>query len=277
MTRPEQRPFIGINVENKPARDCVPEIDYLFAGYKDAIERAGGIPVILPPVSEEIIPCLLSRVDACLFVGGPDLDPRRDGFMVHPYTRMMSPRRERFDRALMDAVAKRRMPVMGIGVGMQLLNVSQGGALSLHIPEDFVNAIKHCDPMDRSLRHTLEIEKGTLLDAAYGGFDAYVSSSHHMAVDDVAPGFIVSARCPNDGVIEAIESTQDDWFAFGVQFHPESPEATLLDQRIFTKFIEGVVAYQQTARNIFAWSSSKASNSRYNAVSAPHERESVRV
>ena len=257
MTRPVKRPFIGINSENKPAHDGVPEIDYLFSGYKDAILRAGGIPVILPPVDEQYIPELLSRVDACLFVGGPDLDPRIDGFMVHPCTRMMSKRRETFDRALMKEVAKRKMPVMAVGAGMQLLNVSQGGSLSLHIPEDFPNAIPHRDPMNSSLRHTLVVEEGTLLEAAYGGFLACVSSAHHMAVDDVAPDFIVSARCPSDNVVEAIESSREDWFAFGVQFHPEAPEATLLDKCVFDKFIEGVVAFQETGRNIFAWTPSK--------------------
>jgi putative glutamine amidotransferase len=62
---------------------------------------------------------------------------------------------------------------------------------------------------------------------------------HHMAIDDVAPGFQVTARCP-DGVVEAIESTSEDWFAMGTQFHPEDPSASALDLRIFEEFITGV-------------------------------------
>ena len=66
-----------------------------------------------------------------------------------------------------------------------------------------------------------------------------VNSVHHMAIDDVASGFNVTARCP-DGVIEAIESTRDDWWALGTQFHPESESASALDLRIFEEFIAGI-------------------------------------
>jgi putative glutamine amidotransferase len=61
---------------------------------------------------------------------------------------------------------------------------------------------------------------------------------HHMAVDDVAPGFRVTARCP-DGITEAIESVVEDWFAFGTQFHPEADSASALDLRIFEEFLAG--------------------------------------
>ena len=98
------------------------------------------------------------------------------------------------------------MPVMGIGCGMQLLNVSQGGNLFLHIPEDLPKALPHLDAMDPNHRHALEIEMGTLMERVYGEGEIRVNSMHHMAIDDVAPGFAVTARCP-DGVVEAIEST----------------------------------------------------------------------
>ena len=120
----------------------------------------------------------------------------------------------------MGLAAARRLPVMGVGCGMQLLNVSQGGTLFLHIPEDLPHAIPHLDAMDPNHRHALEIETGTIMERVYGEGEIRVNSMHHMAIDDVAPGFAVTARCP-DGVIEAIESTRDDWFAFGTQFHPE--------------------------------------------------------
>jgi putative glutamine amidotransferase len=70
---------------------------------------------------------------------------------------------------------------------------------------------------------------------------------HHQAIDDVAPGFQVAARCP-DGVIEAIESTQEDWWAIGTQFHPEAESASALDVRIFEEFLESVGAKSQTMR-----------------------------
>jgi putative glutamine amidotransferase len=130
------------------------------------------------------------------------------------------------------------MPVFGIGVGMQLLNVTQGGNLFLHIPEDMPKALPHKDLIDTSHRHGLEVVANSLMERVYGDGEIRVNSFHHMAVDEVAPGFRVTARCP-DGVIEAIESTSD-WVAFGTQFHPEADSASALDQRIFEEFIFGI-------------------------------------
>jgi putative glutamine amidotransferase len=138
----------------------------------------------------------------------------------------------------MSRIAHRRMPVYGIGTGMQLLNVSQGGNLFLHIPEDSPKAIPHQDAMDPAHRHALEVAPGSLMERVYGDGEIRVNSMHHMAVDDVAPGFAVTARCP-DGIVEAIESVMDDWFAFGTQFHPESPSASALDLRVFEEFVVG--------------------------------------
>ena len=78
------------------------------------------------------------------------------------------------------------------------------------------------------------------MERVYGEGEIRVNSMHHMAIDEVAPGFAVTARCP-DGVVEAIESTMDDWFALGTQFHPESDSASALDLRIFEEFAVGIV------------------------------------
>ena len=120
-----------------------------------------------------------------------------------PGVRLLDERREEFDRMLVNQIADRRMPVFGIGAGMQLLNVSQGGNLYLHLPEDLPQAAPHKDPQDPQHRHALEVVQGTLLERVYGEGEIRVNSMHHMAVDEVAPGFMVSARCP-DGVIEGI-------------------------------------------------------------------------
>ena len=77
------------------------------------------------------------------------------------------------------------------------------------------------------------------MERVYGDGEVRVNSMHHMAIDEVAPGFRMTAKSP-DGVIEAIESEQEDWFAIGTQFHPESDSASALDQRIIEEFVEGV-------------------------------------
>ena len=234
------KPIIGMNADYRSARKDAPAFSYLCAGYFDSVVQAGGIPIVIPPVLDKAdLNRILDLLDGVVMIGGADLDPRHDGFMFHPSVRTLDPRREQFDRALIRAIADRRLPVFGVGVGMQLLNVSQGGNLFLHLPEDLPKALPHLDPMDPAHHHALEVEPGSLMERVYGEGEIRVNSMHHMAVDAVARGFRVTARCP-DGVVEAIESDRDDWFAFGTQFHPESDSASALDLRVFEEFLAGV-------------------------------------
>ena len=243
-----RKPLIGLNADYRPARKEGPALSYLPAGYFNAIQAAGGIPVILPPTEDKAdIGRILDLLQGFVMVGGGDLDPRRDGYQLHSSVRPMDARREDFDRLLMGEIAERRMPVLGIGAGMQLLNITQGGTLLLHIPEDMPEAIPHKDPQDPEHRHGLAVVFGTLMERVYGDSEIRVNSMHHQAVDDVAPGFAITARCP-DGIAEAIESTMDDWFAVGTQFHPEADSASALDVRIFEEFVEGVLERSRALR-----------------------------
>ena len=233
------KPLIGLNADYRSAKKDSPAYSFICAGYYDSIINAGGIPLVLPPLADEDdLSRVLDLLDGVVLVGGADLDPRRDGFMLHPTVRPLDVRREEYDRLLMRLIARRRMPVFGIGVGMQLLNVSQGGNLLLHVPEDMPKSLPHMDPMDASHRHGLEVVPDSLMERVYGDGEIRVNSMHHMAIDEVAPGFRITARCP-DGVCEAIESVTD-WQAFGTQFHPEATSASALDMRIFEEFICGI-------------------------------------
>lgn len=236
------KPLIGLNADYRSAKKDSPAFSYVCSGYYDSIVRAGGVPIVIPPMPDDAdLERIFDLLDGVVLVGGADLDPRRDGFMLHPSVRTLDTRRENFDRRLMKLIADRRMPVFGIGVGMQLLNLHEGGNLFLHIPEDLPKALPHRDSLDPAHRHALEVVPGTLMERVYGEGEIRVNSLHHMAIDEVAPGFQVTARCP-DGVIEAIESVRSDWFALGTQFHPESDSASALDLRIFEEFIDGVGA-----------------------------------
>jgi len=233
------KPIIGLNADYRTSSDK-PAFTFVSSGYYDAITKVGGIPVIIPPLTDEQdLDQLLHLLDGVLLVGGADLDPRRDGWMLHPTVRPLDARRESFDRCLMQCIAERRIPVFGIGVGMQLLNITMGGNLLLHIPEDRPTALPHLDPIDPAHRHTLELAPGSLMERVYGDGELRVNSMHHMAIDEVAPGFEVTARCP-DGIVEAIESRNPDWFALGTQFHPEADTASALDMRIFEEFVDAV-------------------------------------
>lgn len=235
-----KKPLIGLNTDLVAATHKHPAYSLICSGYYDAVTAVGGIPVLVPPMeSDDDLNAILDRLDGFAMIGGRDLDPRNDGFMLHPTVRQMEARREEFDRRLCQNLCDRQLPVFGIGVGMQLLNVTMGGNLFLHIPEDLPKAIPHKDPQDNAHRHGLVVEPESVMERVYGDGEVRVNSLHHMAIDEVAPGFVITARCP-DGVIEAIESRIEGWFAMGTQFHPEADSASALDVRIFEEFLFAV-------------------------------------
>jgi putative glutamine amidotransferase len=228
-----------MNADFRGQHQGVPAYSFLAAGYYDSIAAVGGLPVIVPVMEDEAaLHQILDTLDGFVLTGGADLDPRNDGFHLHSSVKPMDPR-ERFDRKLAMEICERKMPVFGIGVGHQLLNVIQGGDLYYHIPLDVPNALPHLDTQDPNHRHSLVVESDSILGRVYGEGEIRVTSRHHMAVARLADGFRCTARC-QDGIIEAFESERMDWFAMGTQFHPESMAASALDIRIFEEFVEGV-------------------------------------
>lgn len=233
------KPLIGITGDFRPDRFNAAALSWFNTGYYDSVTAAGGIPLLLPPLeSDEDIARSLESVSGIVLAGcSLDLDPARMKQHPHPSVRVMPKRREDYDRRIAELAIQRKVPVLAIGVGMQLVNVLCGGSLHQHIPEDIPRALHHRDPVEQNLRHVLEIVPGTRLDAIYGPGEVRVNSAHHMAIRDLAGRFRVSAACP-DGVIEAYESTEDDWFCLGVQWHPESGTASALDLQIFEAFVD---------------------------------------
>jgi putative glutamine amidotransferase len=232
------RPFIGINADFIPAGKHTGAHARLNAGYFDAVLAAGGLPVILPPLGK--IPelnALLDRLDGIILSGGLDLDPRRQQQPTHPSIQPMAERREDNDRVLVRSIVERQMPVLAIGVGMQQLNAVCGGSLYLHLPEEMPRALPHKDPSGGPHRHAILLEPNTRLDEIYGGGEIRVNSAHHQAVRQVGAKLRVCALAP-DGVIEAIEAVDPNWFCIGVQWHPESETASALDMQLFECFLQ---------------------------------------
>ncbi|MFV0446431.1 MAG: gamma-glutamyl-gamma-aminobutyrate hydrolase family protein [Planctomycetaceae bacterium] len=235
-----KKPIIGINSDFRPEKGDSFAFSWLHAGYFDSISRSGGVPVMLPQLSnDDDLEQVVDMLDGVVLTGCKlDLDPVRLGYDKHPATRPMPARREDFDRRLAQMAFERKLPVLAVGSGMQTLNVICGGSLFQHIAEDILKPLHHRDPVEERLRHLIEIVPGTRMDNIYGPGEIRVNSDHHMAIDQLASMFRVSATCP-DGVIEAYESAVDDWFVLAVQFHPESHTASALDMQVFECFIEG--------------------------------------
>lgn len=239
------KPVIGMNGEFRSARKDAGALSWFNTGYYDSIAAAGGIPVLVPPLADDDdLRQILSSLDGLVLCGCSfDLDLVRLGMEKHPASRPMPNRREDFDRRLCKLAVEMRMPILAIGSGMQTLNVVCGGTMLQHIPEAIQKPLLHRDSVEATLRHVLEVVPGTRIDHIYGPGEIRVNSQHHMAVDQVAHMFRVSATAP-DGIVEAFESTEEDWFCLGVQWHPENETASALDMQVFENLLE---ACQRTA------------------------------
>lgn len=231
------KPLIGITSDFLPRkRDKHPRI-VLDSGYTDGVAAAGGTPIVLPPVErdeewEEII----ERLDGVLMTGGGDLCPRKLGKRPHPATKPMLPRRENSDRALCKLIIERKIPTLCVGVSMQLMNVLFGGTLYTHLPEDMPRGMPHFDPVDSTHRHIVFITPATKLEDIYGEGEIRVNSAHHQGIRTLGKGLRSGALAP-DGLIEAIESADPNWFMVGVQWHPESDSSSALDRQLFEGFV----------------------------------------
>jgi putative glutamine amidotransferase len=194
----------------------------LTAAYVTALESAGLIPLIVPPLASESAPAaILDSVSGLVLTGGEDVDPARYGEERHEKVRFVNPARDATEAALVEAAKARGIPVLAICRGIQILNVALGGTLVQDIATECDTSIAHDEDGPRDKRsHEIVVEPGSLIAKALGTDHCTVNSFHHQSVKRVADGMRVTARSP-DGVIEGIESTDDGWWVLGVQWHPE--------------------------------------------------------
>jgi putative glutamine amidotransferase len=210
----------------------------LDAGYCDGVLAAGATPIVIPPYSrDEVLEDYMDRIDGLLLTGGADLNPRKLGKRPHPSIKPMLARREESDRIVCKMAIDRKIPTMCVGVGMQMMNVLFGGTLYTHLPEDMPRGLPHFDPVDAAHRHIVFVTPRTRLEKIYGEGEIRVNSAHHQGIRTLGKGLRSGALAP-DGLIEAIESTDPNWFMVGVQWHPESESASALDRQLFSGFIE---------------------------------------
>jgi putative glutamine amidotransferase len=230
------RPLIGITGYLEPARwaDFVREAVLSPVTYSRAVERAGGIPVILPPIPIDSVPRLVAGLSGLLISCGPDLDPRLYGAMRHEHTTAPDRRRDTFDLALLRAAIDAERPFLAICRGMHVLNVVRGGTLIQYLP-DAVRHHRHApDPVKLST-HDVQVSVSSKLGQILGT-SASVPTRHHQGVQRLGTGLLAVAWA-DDQIVEAVE-LQGHPFGIGVQWHPEEEE----DPRIFQHLVAAAAA-----------------------------------
>lgn len=198
--------------------------------YERAVEQAGGEPVriALDQTPAEVMK-LIQNCDGVLLPGSKaDVDPTRFGAPRSPHAAAADPGRDAVDNLLLQDAYNLRKPVLGICYGLQSLNVYRGGSLIQHIPdflpEELRTRVDHEAGKKVAVAHAIEIEKISKLADILGAEKKSVipvNSSHHQSAGAIGNGLRISARCPDDGIIEALEGTDADHFVLAVQWHPE--------------------------------------------------------
>ena len=232
------RPLIGVCAAVEQASFGVWTLEpavLLPLTYADSIERAGGMPALLPPdpASTESPDALLERIDALVLGGGADIDPAIQGVEPHPETVGTNPARDRFEMALGIRAMERGIPLLGVCRGMQILNVARGGTLHQHLPERLGHN-RHRPTPGEWAEHEVRLAPGSLAARASGAERLTTNSHHHQGIEEVGRGFEETGWATDDDTVEAIESP-DGRFALGVLWHPEEdPEdrvmAALVEQ-----------------------------------------------
>ena len=201
--------------------------------YDESILSAGGIPVSIPAlVPENTLDSYLDLLDGMIFIGGPDIPPALYGEKPNPKINSLPEFAALNHLSLVRKVFSRKIPVLGICLGIQELNVANGGKLI----QDLGDLVPYHRQPGQDQYHRGIIEAGSRLAEIFGPGELLLNSSHHQAVDPdhVAPGARITARCGN--IVEAIEF-EGDVFRVGVQWHPERIRDEEHRRKFFAAFI----------------------------------------
>ncbi|MBU1227171.1 MAG: gamma-glutamyl-gamma-aminobutyrate hydrolase family protein [Actinobacteria bacterium] len=234
------RPLIGITAGHRSITSAGADerAHVLYAAYTRKVREAGGLPVILTPVPQEDVPGLLDRIDGLVMTGGGDVDPNRYGGTTHPAVYGVDAERDSFELALADEAALRRLPMLAICRGMQVVNVARGGTLIEDIATHDPEALPHQVTGEAAYQgvQVVTVAEGSSTAAALGATTLRVNSVHHQAVRDLAPGFRITATT-SDGMIEAYEPIDAAWPLLAVQWHPEWLTGDDSSHRLFATLV----------------------------------------
>lgn len=238
VTTSELRPAEGAHFahQSEPPRRMLA----LGVAYLEAVAAAGGIPVILAPLPARRLDSIIERLDGICLSGGPDIDPACYGADAHPELGPTEPEVDLFELGLARAARRRRLPILAICRGLQVLNVSRGGTLVQHVPE-LGDDIRHRQEEPGShTTHDVAVTPHSRLARLVGSERIEVNSFHHQAIERLGEGLQPVARS-DDGVIEAVEAP-GDIFTLGVQWHAECLTERAEHARLFMALVDAAEA-----------------------------------
>ena len=228
----EPRPNIGLTAATERVSYGVwEEVPAIIspARYVQAVQRAGGRSVLLPPDPEDAEDPggVLDLLDALVVTGGAaDLDPALYGDERHPETGPVQEERDAYELALVRGVLDREMPILGICRGMQILNVAYGGTIEQHLP-DVLGHEEHRHTPGTFADHEVRLVPDSLAARAAGVGRTPVKSHHHQGIKEVGEGLQVTGWAIEDDAVEALEDPSCP-FVLGVLWHPEEDEKSQL-------------------------------------------------
>lgn len=247
-TRMRTRPLIGVTTSEvrraetvSPTPEGEPPRPEMALGltYLRAIEAAGGLPVVIPPLDLDAIEPLLDRLAGICLSGGPDLHPQAYGAEPDDHLGPTWPDLDRFELAIAARADAREIPLLAICRGTQALNVVRGGTLVQHLPDrpSTNGEVQHrqADP-GAQVSHEVRIDPGSRLSTTIDACEIDVNSFHHQAIDRLGDGLIATAWA-GDGTIEAVEDPTRA-FLVGVQWHAELLIGRQEEEHLFRSFVE---------------------------------------
>ena len=210
------------------------------AAYAAAVVAAGGVPLLLSPIIPPTEAAgAVSALDALILSGGADIAPARYGATPHPRLGTVEEERDALELALVDSARQRRIPILAICRGAQLVNVALGGTLWQDLPSERPGSVAHDGQWPRTERvHQVSITPGSRTARAMGTDRCRVNSFHHQAVRELGRGLVATGHA-DDGLVESFEGLDGEWL-IGVQWHPEAfwQEPGSPDQRLFSALVE---------------------------------------
>ena len=250
--KPVDRPVIGLTSRTLllPAARQNRPTETVARSYVEPIEAAGGLALLLPNCDDpERAGAYLDRLDGLVLTGGDDPHPHLFGEEPHPGIEAVDERRDHFEIALSQQARTRGLPVLGLCRGVQLMNIAAGGDIYQDVVSQTESEVRHVQlRLDDGPWHKVEIRPGSLLGRVIGEGVRAVNSFHHQACRRVGDGLEICAKCPADGLIEALWDPEHPFF-LGVQWHPElnAADGDTDAQRLFQAFVEAARAHAQKA------------------------------